>query len=258
MSSMTEPQSRPDFTTRICLEEPSADNPYVAERRYLSGYDVVELWRNGSYLDALLVLMVGELPTPAQRRLLEVLLIGLLNPGPRHPAVRAAMLAGVSKTAPEHLLPIGLLTGSGSQGGALEAASAHAFISANLERSAAAVAAHCLDQQLPTPGFGASFGAVEPIWQQLAADLLQVMPHHPVLLWCDAFAGILQRHRQGWLLPGLTAAVGLTLGLGSRETLGLFQLAIAPGVMAQGMEQTHKPISSNPLLRDDQYDCVSD
>lgn len=258
MPSVTEPRFRPDFTTRICLEVPSENNPYSTEHRYLAGYDVAELWRNCSYVDALLVLLVGELPTAPQRRLVEVFLIGLLNPGPRHPAVRAAMLAGVSKTAPEHLLPIGLLTGSGLQGGALEVESAHQFISTNLERDPADVAAGCLDQRIPAPGFGTAYGAPEPIWQQLAADLLEVIPDHPVLRWCRSFAGILQDQRQGWLLPGIAAAVGLTLGLGARETLGLYQLAIAPGVMAQGIEQTHKPISSNPLLRDDQYDCAGD
>lgn len=257
MPSAIEPQFRPDFTTRICLEQPSHTNPYVAEKRYLAGYDVVELWRNCSYIDALLLLLTGELPAPAQRRLVEVFLIGVLNPGPRHPAVRAAMLAGVSKTAPEHLLPIGLLAGSGNQGGALEVEAAHEYLSANLGREPTEVAGTCLDQRLPMPGFGTGYGEPEPIWQQLAAELLDVMPDHPVLLWCRAFSGVLQQHQQGWLLPGLAAAVGVTLGVGARETLGLFQLAIAPGVMAQGMEQTHKPISSNPLLRDDQYDCTS-
>lgn len=258
MSSATEPQCLPDFTTRICLEQPAPDNPYIAERRYLAGYDVVALWRSCSYLDALLVLMLGELPTVAQRRLVEMMLIGLLNPGPRHPAVRAAMLAGVSKTAPEHLLPLGLLTGSGNQGGALEVAEAHAFIRANLHQDAREVAARCLEQDTLTPGFGSNFGMPEPIWQQLAADLIDVMPDHSVLVWCQALAGALRPYQKGWLLPGIAAAVGLALGLGQRETLGLFQLAIAPGVMAQGMEQTHKPISSNPLLGDHQYDCASD
>lgn len=258
MPLATEPQFRPDFTTRICLESPSESNPYIAERRYIAGYDVAELWRNCSYVDALLVLLTGELPSPAQRRLVEVFLIGLLNPGPRHPAVRAAMLAGVSKTAPEHLLPIGLLTGSGSQGGALEVEAAHEFFSKNLDRDPLELADQYLGQQRPIPGFGTSYGEPEPIWQQLANDLLDVMPDHPVLRWCRAFSRVLQQHQQGWLLPGLAAAVGMTLGLGTRETLGLFQLAIAPGVMAQGMEQTHQPISSNPLLRDDQYDCASD
>lgn len=254
MSSVTDPPFHPDFTTGICLEEPSSGNPYIAERRYLAGYDLAELWRNCSYVDALMVLLVGELPTPEQRRLLETFLIGLLNVGPRHTAIRAAMLAGVSKAAPEHLLPIGLLTGSGRQGGALEVADAHEFIRAHLHRDPGEIATECLTAQGSIPGFGTRFGELEPICQQLAADLLALMADHPVPQWCHAFSEVLQSRGEGWLLPGIAAAVGLTLGLGARETLGLFQLAIAPGVMAHGMEQTHKPISSNPLLRDDQYD----
>lgn len=258
MPLATEPQFRPDFTTRICLESPAGHNPYIAEKRYIGGYDMAELWRNCGYVDALVVLLTGELPSPAQRRLVDVFLVGLLNPGPRHPAVRAAMLAGVSKTAPEHLLPIGLLTGSGEQGGALEVESAHQFITASLGDDPRERANDCVHRQQPIPGFGTQFGEPEPIWQQLAADLIAAVPDHTVLRWCQVFSGVLQEHRQGWLLPGIAAAVGVTLGLGARETLGLYQLAIAPGVMAHGMEQTHQPISSNPLLRDDQYDCLSD
>lgn len=256
MSSATEARARPDFTTSICLEEPQAHNPYVAERRFIAGYDVAELWRNRPYGDVLLLLLTGELPTPAQRRLLEVLLIGLLNPGPRHPAVRAAMLAGVSKTAPEHLLPIGLLTGSGTRGGALEAERAWAFISTHLAEAPAGFAGKCLVDGSETPGFGSSFGTLEPIWQQLATDLIAVMPEQPALRWCREFAAVLASRQQGWLPPGLVAVAGLALGLSARMTLGLFQLAIAPGVMAHGMEQTHHPISSNPMLGDEQYECV--
>lgn len=255
MSSPTEATTRPDFTTSICLEQPLPDNPYVAERRYISGYNVADLWRNCHYCDGLLLLLTGELPSQPQRRLLEMLLVGLLDPGPRHPAVRAAMLAGVSKSGPEHLLPLGLLTGSGQRGGALEVESAWAFIKSHLQNDPAALAALCLAEAQSTPGFGSSFGAVEPIWQQLAEDLVAVMPEQPVLNWCRDFCRVLHGQNQGWLLPGLIAAVGLTLGLDACKCLGLWQLALAPAVMAHGMEQTHKPISSNALLRDDQYDC---
>lgn len=254
MSSPTE-AAKPDFATTICLEQPLADNPYVAERRYISGYDVVDLWRNCHYCDGLLLLLTGELPTQPQRRLLEILLIGVLDPGPRHPAVRAAMLAGVSKTGPEHLLSLGLLTGSGLRGGALEVESARAFINDHSQKNAAELAAQYLADGRSIPGFGSSYGSVEPLWQQLAEDLIGVMPEHPVLSWCRRFCEVLQKHNQGWLLPGLIAAAGSALGLDARKCLGLFQLAIAPAVMAHGMEQTHKPISSNALLRDDQYDC---
>jgi len=246
----------PSLVTRICFEQPCPDNPYNAQKRLLQGYDLMELWRDASYVDVLLLLFTGELPQPQQRRFLEMLMVGLINPGPRHGAVRAAMLAGVSKTAPEHLLPLGLLTGSGEQGGALAVAASHAYLQSHLEEDPSVCAQKCLSVG-PAPGFGTHHGGPEPIWQQLGEDLTAAWPGSPVMNWCGIFAATLSKSGQGWLAPGLVAAAGLALNLGARESMGLYQLLIAPGVVAQGMEQTHRPISSNPLLADDHYELVT-
>jgi citrate synthase len=245
----------PAFVTRICLEQPCEDNPYNASQRLIHGYDLAELWRNLGFVDALLLLLTGELPQPPQRLLLERLLIGLMNPGPRHPAVRAAMLAGVSKTAPEHLLSLGLLTGSGEQGGALEVIASHSYLEKHIMSDATDCARACLAVEL-APGFGIRHGGPEPVWQQLGQDLVSAWPESPVMEWCGTFAATLAEGNRGWLAPGLVAAVGLALGLGARESMGLYQLSIAPGVMIQGMEQTHRPISSNPVLPDASYHLV--
>lgn len=245
----------PAFVTRICEEEPCADNPYNARRRRLHGYDLAELWRHRGFADALLLLWTGELPPPAQRRVLEQLLVGLMNPGPRHPAVRAAMLAGVSKTAPEHLLPLGLLTGSGERGGALEVVAGHAYLEQHRTLDAVACARTALAGE-PVPGFGTRHGGPEPVWQQLGQDLVAAWPESQVMTWCGLFAATLAAGGCGWQATGLAAAVGLALGLGARESLGLYQLAIAPGVVAHGMEQTHRPISSNPVLPDAHYQLL--
>lgn len=243
----------PAFVTSICREEACPDNPYNAQQRLIQGYDLRELWRNSDFVEVLLLLFTGELPSPQQRRLLEILMIGLINPGPRHPAVRAAMLAGVSKTAPEHLLPLGLLTGSGEQGGALAVVASHAYLRSHLAKDPSACAQDCLVGE-QAPGFGTSHGGPEPLWQQLGEDLVAAWPESPVMQWCDLFTATLKQAGQSWLAPGLVAAVGLALELGPRETMGLYQLLIAPGVVAQGMEQTHRPISSNPLLADAHYE----
>lgn len=87
--------------------------------------------------------------------------------------------------------------------------------------------------------------------------MVAAWPDSPVMAWCDTFAATLMRGGQSWRAPGLVAAAGLALGLGPRESLGLYQLLIAPGVVVQGMEQTHRPISSNPLLPDAHYELTS-
>ena len=104
--------------TRIWQEEPSPDNPYVAAACRLHGYALTDLVEGRSFVDCLYLLFRGELPTAAEARLLERALIGLINPGPRHPATRAAIAAGVGKTDPGLVLPIALGTLSGSHLGA--------------------------------------------------------------------------------------------------------------------------------------------
>ena len=71
--------------TKIWQEIPSDYNPYLTEEIRCHGYDLFELIKKKSFVDVLFLLFVGELPTKEQTLLLETLLIGLINPGPRHP-----------------------------------------------------------------------------------------------------------------------------------------------------------------------------
>lgn len=87
---------------------PSPDNPYIAEHCRCRGYDLFELVQKRSFVDIIYLLLRGELPTKDQAQLFETLLVALINPGPRHPATRAAMNAGVGKTNTAHILPIAL------------------------------------------------------------------------------------------------------------------------------------------------------
>ena len=110
--------------TKIWCETPSDDNPYIASRALCHGYDLIELMQNRSFVDVFYLLFRGELPSVEDSRLLEQLMIGLINPGPRHPATRAAMNAGVGKTNPVHILPIAasVLGGNYLGGGEIEQA----------------------------------------------------------------------------------------------------------------------------------------
>lgn len=95
--------------TRIWCEQSLQGNPYIAEQVFCHGYEMCDLLENSRYVDVLYLLIKGELPDKQSSRLLEKLMIGLINPGPRHPATRAAMNAGVGKTLPVHILPIGAM-----------------------------------------------------------------------------------------------------------------------------------------------------
>ena len=244
--------------TNICQEVPTENNPYLAKKRLISGYDIEDLSQQCSLIDSIYLLFKGELPNEINSEVLNVLFIGLINLGPRHPATRAAMTAGISKANAEHILPIGLMALGGNKGGAAEVALAYAFISENMDKEPVLVAneklaLHLDKHQHIAAGFGSSYGAIDTILSRIFLQLLQLKPESKVFQWCNQFVDVISIQNCGWLNSGLAAAVFLELGFKKRESVGLFQLACAPGVLAHGVEQTHRPITDMPLLEDENY-----
>lgn len=249
------------FHTKICLEEAQDDNPYVAQQRYIHGYAVDDLWQKSSFIEAFLLLFTGQIPDQTKAKLFERLLIGLMNLGPREVSVRAAMTAGVSRTAVEHLLPIGLISGCGENNGANEVKNACKFIIKYSKKDPFDCAQQFITQMQDdhahvAPGFGGHYGTVDPILARLADDCFELLPESRIFNWCRQFNEQLNTCGQGWLASGLVAAVCCELGIKPTEAIAIYQLCKAPGIAAQGFEQVHYPIRSNPLLADEHYDLV--
>lgn len=245
--------------TRLWQEVPSPDNPYLAETCRCHGYDILELARKRSFADVLFLLFQGNLPEPEQAKLLESLLILCINPGPRHPATRATMNAGVSRTFPVHLLPIGLsIMGGEAPAGAAEVTHAMHLMRRSGDKSPEQVVADIFSSPSQNPplrihGFGNRFGGIDPFAQRVAKHLLAVAPTSRMLLWGEALARLLDCHGQGWLLAGIAAAVFCDLGFHPRVGAALFQLISAPGILAHGLELANKPITSMPFLDEEHY-----
>lgn len=246
--------------TRIWQEVPSEENPYLAEQCRCHGYDILELAGKRSFAEVLFLLFQGELPTLEQVGLLETLLIAMINPGPRHPATRAAMNAAVSKTSIQHLLPIGLSVLGGAHLGSAEVLASMRFLAANLRRSPIEVAQECLvvprpaeGDFHPAPGFGSRFGGIDPLPRQVAVLLASMPQVGGALIWGKAFVEVLTPHSLGWLGPGVAAAVFHDLGFHYRAGAGLYQLICAPGILAHSLELANKSITSMPFLDEEHY-----
>jgi len=251
--------------TQLWQELPSAENPFIAANHLCSGYDVLALAEHVSFADVFYLLFRRELPTPEQRRLLERLMVGLINPGPRHPATRAGIAAGVGKTCIEHIVPIGVLVAGGEKSGATQIPAAMKFIRRACKESAQDVAARLLvgttspDFSELTPGFGQRFGGVEIYLDALAAMLDE---HHGAentcLRWSVAFVRALQPYNAGWLVSGLVAAVLGDLGFLPKQAVGVYQLLVAPGILAHGLEFSGKPRTAWPFIKDENYSIERD
>jgi citrate synthase len=247
--------------TRIWQEEVSDENPYLATSCRCFGYDLLELMGRRSFVDVLYLLFRGELPNREQAKLLEGLMIALINPGPRHPATRAAMIAGVGKTDPVHILPIALSILGGSHSGAGSIEEGIRFFR-NQIKTEPKVVAHKIIAEMnpptegdwhPVPGFGSRFGGVDPISFQIAERLRDLSGIGKALAWGVVFAEELRPHGVGWLMTGVAAAVFSDLGIHPRMGGGFYQLLSAPGLLAHGMEFANKPITAIPFPSDENY-----
>lgn len=107
--------------TRIWREEPEPDNPFAARAAYCRGYDVFgQMVGNARWVEMLTLLFRDEAPTKTEADLLEALAVSLANPGPRAPAVHAAMCGGVGGSTAAACLMAALAVGAGQYAGGRE------------------------------------------------------------------------------------------------------------------------------------------
>jgi len=247
--------------TRICYEEPSQHNPYLAVSALCHGYDVYELMQKRSFVDVFYLLFRGELPSKAQSQLLQMLMVALINPGPRHPATRAAMNAGVGKTNPLHILPIASAVLGGEFMGGAEVEAAMHFLAKYVGSDPAFISQSLMLQDnngkeqnaSVTPGFGKSYGGIDPMAKTMADQLLVLEGAGSALQWSDKLVASMLPYGAGWRLTGVAAAAFIDLGFSARMGGCLFQLLGAPGLLAHGLEMSHKPINAMPFISDENY-----
>lgn len=250
--------------TRIWAEQPSLDNPYIAASALCHGYDLFALMEKRSFVDVFYLLFRGELPSAAEAQLLQTLMIALINPGPRHPATRAAMNVGVGKTNPLHILPIASAVLGGEYQGGGEVENAMRFLRKHQKTKPVDWQHLATDQDAAdetadesststTPGFGKRHGGIDLMAAGIAERLVTLEAAGKALKWGNEFAKTLAPHGSGWLMTGVAAAVFADLGFQPKAGGALFQLLGAPGLVAHGLEVANKPITAMPYVSDANY-----
>jgi len=98
------------------------------------GHDVLDLMRGATFSDLIFLLHHERVPTPAERRLVDAILIGSADHGAGAPSCAAARLAASgNRQSPSAAIAAGVLTIGDEHGGA--GSSCMALIAATLERS---------------------------------------------------------------------------------------------------------------------------
>lgn len=273
MSSETERKEREEtvrdetfvteLPTKITLEEPSSENPFHTENMFIYGYEHLELTENCDFLDTLFLLMNGELPGSYEKRLFSKLMTCLINPGPRHPATRAAMNSGVVRTKIHNILPMSLLVASGDYLGTADVYNAMRYLKKNARKSPEEIVAQSFElstfdaheNPLIAPGFGSFYGGADTYAAKLASYLSEYNENGKYFIFAKSLVNHWQQKdpRIGWLISGLAAAVLCDLGFRPRQGCVVFQIAIAPGLAAHGVEKSNRETTDMPFVSEDNY-----
>jgi citrate synthase len=253
--------------TSIWLEEPEPHDPMATRAAHCHGYDVyADMLGQARWADMVYLLFRGEAPSTRQAALLDAVAVSLCNPGPRDPAVHAAMCGGVGGSTAAASLIAALGVGAGQCGGAREVAlcmgSWHGHRTAlfGLDDPAAS-------GSLNTAAWLAWRDAslAESVRQADAQDVWPALEHPPgfepharhaatvvvqalgtlASLSDGPYLPVLNAHRQGLedavgrplAMTGVAAAALLDLGMDARQGEMLHLMLRLPGAAAHALEQ---------------------
>lgn len=250
------------YTSKIWLEEPDPNNPYIAKNAFLSGYNFFELVESSSLSNVIFLLVRGHLPNADDSVFFEYICKILINPGPRHPAAKAAIQATVGKTDITHVLPIALSVMGGQENAAGMLPAAMKFVIRNYKQEPSAVASavrkrnsenedHVRSQQLP--GYGQIYGSADTFARNCLQQVVDKFPARNLVSWAAKFSDELAINNAGILMPGVAAVCFAELGFSAKQGAALFQLICAPGLLAHGLEYLGKPTTAAPFTPDEDY-----
>ncbi|WP_108516964.1 citryl-CoA lyase [Bradyrhizobium algeriense] len=232
------------------------------------GYTIDELIGHISFTATIWLMLRGELPTPAQERLLQAALVASVDHGPHAPSIAIAQMAVSCGLPLNGAMASAINTLDDLHGGAGE--QAIELYDEVLRRSETKdideAAAEAIDHFTATrskylPGFGHRFHPVDPRVDPLLA-LVDAAVSGDVVSgrYASAARAIerVMRERKGKLIPmnidGATAVIYGELGFAAPLARGIFCLSRAVGILAHAWEQTgRKDRNKGPMPKQFAY-----
>lgn len=250
--------------TAIWLEEPEPGNSFASRAAWLHGYDVYrELLGRARWADGLFLLFRGEAPSEAEAALLDALALALANPGPRDPAVHAAMCGAVGGSTAASCLMAALAVGAGHGGGSRDVLTAmQAWQRCGTDRAAwlaalrtppSAIASVWPKVDRPAgfePHSARAAGIVRDTLGALAA-----LSAGPCLPWLQEYRSVLEKAAEAGLsMSGVAAAALSDLGCTPEQGEMLYLLLRLPGAAAHALEQAQGGHKQFPFFAVDLLD----
>jgi citrate synthase len=223
----------------------------------IRGYPVDEMMGRLSFADAVYLLLMGELPTPAIGRMLNAVLVSSLDHGVTPPSTLAARNVATSGAPLKDSVAAGILAFGPHHGGDIE--SCMRFLDRGLTllrtgtpigRAAAMLVDECESRGQVPPGFGHRFHTRDPRAARLFQMALELELEGEHVRMIRAVEQDLQaRHAaSGHLVPvnvdGAIAAITADLGFAYDLGNAIFLISRLPGLIAHANEERlrHQPM----------------
>jgi citrate synthase len=216
----------------------------------IRGYPLDEMMGRLSFADAVYLLLMGELPTPAIGRMLNAVLISSIDHGVTPPSTLAARNVATSGAPLKDCVAAGILAFGPHHGGDIE--SCMRFLDAgltlvrsgrSLQEAADAIVEECARENQVPPGFGHRFHTRDPRAGRLfqMALELELEGEHVRLLRAAERALDARKDRYGRALPvnvdGAIAAICADLGFAYELGNAVFLISRLPGLIAHAHEE---------------------
>src|SRR5438128_2591339 len=191
----------------------------------LRGYPLDELMGRVSFADAVYLLLMGELPTPAIGRMLNAVLVSSIDHGVTPPSTLAARNVAVSRAPLKDSVAAGILAFGPHHGGDIE--SCMRFLDsgltlmrngATMQEAAETIIEECARDHVVPPGFGHRFHTRDPRASRLfqMALELELEGEHVRMLRAAERAMDARKEQYGREIPvnvdGAIAAICADLG----------------------------------------------
>jgi citrate synthase len=246
----------------------SAITSIAPNKILVRGYPLDEMMGRLGFAEAVYLLLMGELPSPAIGKMLNAVLVSSIDHGVFPPSTLAARNVATSGAPLKDCVASGILAFGPHHGGDIE--SCMRFLDRGLslarngqstQQAAEAIVNECVEANEVPPGFGHRFHTRDPRAArlfQMALELEVEGEHVRMLRACERIVNTHETHF-GRPMPvnvdGAIAAISADLGFAYELGNAIFLISRLPGLIAHAHEERTREAPMRQIeLKEHEYD----
>ena len=227
----------------------TAITQHVGHETYIRGYRLLDLVGNLSFTQAIYLILKGELPAEKESKMMEAMLVSVIDHGIAPPSAIAARAVASGGNSLNVGVAAGVLAFGSAHGGALEDAMRFLQEGVKSGRSVEEVVKEYLENKKPIPGYGHRYYKdFDPRTKRLMDIAKELGFYGPHCKFAEDVEEEISRQKGKKLVlnvDGAIAAIASEMGFDWRLGKGFFIIGRVPGLVAHVYEEltTEKPFS---------------